>query len=71
MAESEPDYEKHREAGEIHHEVMEATVERVEVGASQLEVAEFAEEKIYEMGAEPAFPVNISIDEEAAPATPK
>lgn len=63
-------YEKHREAGRILAEVRDATAERVEVGASHLEVAEWAENKIRELGGEPAFPVNISIDHEAAHATP-
>ncbi len=75
MAESEVDleseqYEKHREAGEILAQVREETAERVEVGVSHLEVAEYAEDRIRELGAKPAFPVNISIDEEAAHATP-
>ncbi len=75
MAESEVDlesvqYEKHREAGEILAQVREETAERVEVGASHLEVAEYAEDRIRELGGKPAFPVNISIDEEAAHATP-
>jgi methionyl aminopeptidase len=63
-------YEKHREAGEILQTVRAETVERIEVGASHLEVAEFAEGRIRELGGEPAFPLNISIDEEAAHATP-
>jgi len=63
-------YEKHREAGEILAQVREEVTERVEVGASHLEVAEWAEGRIRELGGEPAFPVNISIDEEAAHATP-
>ncbi|WP_135535665.1 MULTISPECIES: type II methionyl aminopeptidase [Halostella] len=75
MAENDVDldaekYEKHREAGEILAQVRAETAERVEVGASHLEVAEFAEERIRELGGEPAFPVNISVDEEAAHATP-
>ncbi|MFU8866659.1 type II methionyl aminopeptidase [Natronococcus sp.] len=75
MAESEVDfdsekYEKLREAGEILSQVRAETADRVEVGASHLEVAEYAEDRIREMGAKPAFPVNISIDEEAAHATP-
>ena len=75
MAESEVDlesekYEKHREAGEILAQVREETAERVEVGASHLEIAEYAEDRIRELGGKPAFPVNISIDEEAAHATP-
>ncbi|MFC4248679.1 type II methionyl aminopeptidase [Natribaculum luteum] len=75
MAETEVDleseqYEKHREAGRILSQVREEAAERVEVGTTHLEVAEFAEERIRELGGKPAFPVNISIDEEAAHATP-
>ncbi|QSG11888.1 Methionine aminopeptidase [Halapricum desulfuricans] len=64
-------YEKCREAGEILAEVRDEAAEKVEVGVSHLEVAEWAEQRIRELGGEPAFPVNISIDEEAAHATPK
>lgn len=63
-------YEKHREAGRILAQVREEAADRVEVGTSHLEVAEYAEDRIRELGGEPAFPVNISIDEEAAHATP-
>ncbi|WP_458188020.1 type II methionyl aminopeptidase [Haladaptatus sp. NG-WS-4] len=63
-------YEKHREAGEILAQVRKETADRVEVGVSHLEIAEFAEDRIRELGGKPAFPVNISIDEEAAHATP-
>jgi len=63
-------YENHREAGEILAQVRGEVTDRVEVGASHLDVAELAEERIRELGGEPAFPVNISIDEEAAHATP-
>jgi methionyl aminopeptidase len=63
-------YEKHREAGAILAQVRDEAAERVEVGASHLELAEWAEERIRDLGGEPAFPVNISIDEEAAHATP-
>ncbi|MCU4740812.1 type II methionyl aminopeptidase [Halobacteria archaeon AArc-m2/3/4] len=63
-------YEKHREAGRILSQVREETADRVEVGASHLEIAEYAEDRIRELGGKPAFPVNISIDEEAAHATP-
>jgi methionyl aminopeptidase len=63
-------YEKHREAGEILGQVREETAERVDVGERHLDVVEWAEERIRELGGEPAFPVNISIDEEAAHATP-
>ncbi|QGN06424.1 type II methionyl aminopeptidase [Halorhabdus sp. CBA1104] len=63
-------YEKHREAGKILAEVRDEAAERVEVGVSHLEVAQWAEDRIRELGGEPAFPVNISVDEEAAHATP-
>jgi len=63
-------YEKYVEAGEILTTVMEEAADRVEVGATHLEVADFAEERIRELGGKPAFPVNISIDEEASHAAP-
>ena len=63
-------YAKHREAGEILGQVLAEATERVEVGASLLDVAEFAEERTRELGGEPAFPCNISVDEEASHATP-
>jgi methionyl aminopeptidase len=63
-------YEKHREAGEILAQVRGEAADMVDVGVSHLEVAEFAEDRIRELGGKPAFPVNISIDEEAAHATP-
>ncbi|RKS83909.1 methionine aminopeptidase type II [Haloarcula quadrata] len=64
-------YEKCREAGEILAQVRDEAAERVEEGVSHLEVAQWAEDKIRELGGKPAFPVNISIDEEAAHATPE
>jgi methionyl aminopeptidase len=75
MAESDVDldaekYEKHREAGRILAEVRDEAAGMVEVGRSHLEVAEWAEDEIRDRGAKPAFPVNISVDEEAAHATP-
>ncbi|WP_276261164.1 type II methionyl aminopeptidase [Haloglomus litoreum] len=63
-------YEKHREAGKILAQVRDEAAEKVEVGGSHLEIAEWAEDRIRDLGGEPAFPVNISIDEEAAHATP-
>lgn len=66
----ESNLEKNREAGEILSEVREEAAKRVEVGTPLLEVAEFAEDLIREKGGKPAFPVNISVNEEAAHATP-
>ncbi|MFB6218313.1 MAG: type II methionyl aminopeptidase [Halobacteriaceae archaeon] len=62
--------ERYREAGDILTTVMAEAADRIEVGASLLEVAEFAERRIREEGGAPAFPVNISVDEEASHATP-
>jgi methionyl aminopeptidase len=67
---SDEEHEKCREAGEILAQVRDEAAERVEVGVSHLEIAQWAEERTRELGGEPAFPVNISIDEEAAHATP-
>lgn len=63
-------FEKYREAGAILRETMDAAAERVEPGTTHLSVAEFAESEIRSAGAEPAFPANISIDEEASHASP-
>jgi methionyl aminopeptidase len=64
------EYENCREAGRILARVRDEAASHVEVGASHLELAEWAEQRIRELGGRPAFPVNISIDEEAAHATP-
>ncbi len=63
--------EKYREAGDVLTTVMGETREMVEPGASHLEVAEYAEERIRELGDGLAFPVNISVNEEASHATPE
>lgn len=67
---SEETVETYREAGEVLVDVLTAAADRIEPGVTQLSVAEFAEERIRELGAEPAFPVNISVDEEASHASP-
>jgi methionyl aminopeptidase len=59
-------YEKHREAGEILAQVRNEAAERVEVGTGYLELTEWVEDRIAELGGKPGFPVNISVDEEAA-----
>ena len=59
-------YENCREAGEILAQVRDEAAERVEVGTGYLEVSEWAEDRIRELGGEPAFPVNVSVNEEAA-----
>jgi methionyl aminopeptidase len=59
-------YEKAREAGEILAQVREEAADRLEVGMGYLEISEWAEDRIRELGGEPAFPVNVSVDHEAA-----
>jgi len=62
--------ENYREAGEILTTVMTETRELIEPGVTHLEVAEYAEERVHELGDGLAFPVNISVDAEASHATP-
>ena len=62
--------EKYRKAGKILSQVRGEAVKKVAVGESLLSVAEFTENLIREKGGEPAFPVNISRNDEAAHATP-
>ena len=62
--------EKYREAGKILKVVRDEAVEMVRVGNSLLKVAEFVENRTTELGGGPAFPCNISRNEEAAHATP-
>jgi methionyl aminopeptidase len=65
-------YEKHRAAGRILAQVRDEAAERTEVGTNYLELSEWTESRIVELGeeqgvpAKPAFPVNISVNEEAA-----
>lgn len=63
--------EKYREAGRILKIVRDEAVEMVRVGNTLLQVAEFVENKTIELGGRPAFPCNISRNQEAAHATPK
>ncbi|MFC6834933.1 type II methionyl aminopeptidase [Halomarina ordinaria] len=59
-------YENHREAGRILAQVRDEAAERTEVGSGYLELSEWIEDRIRELGGAPAFPVNISVDHEAA-----
>lgn len=63
--------EKYREAGRILGIVRTEAADMVRVGNSLFEVAEFVEKKTIELGGKPAFPCNISRNQEAAHATPK
>jgi len=70
MSENEEIFEKYRLAGRILSEVRSEAAKMVTVGESLLKVAEFTENLIREKGGEPAFPVNISRNDEAAHSTP-
>jgi methionyl aminopeptidase len=62
--------DKYRKAGKILAEIRGEAIAKVKEGVLLLEVAEFVEKSIRERRGEPAFPCNISLNEEAAHATP-
>ncbi len=62
--------EKYRKAGRICAEVKKEILPKMKPGMLVLELAESIENKIRKKGGEPAFPVNISINEVAAHYTP-
>ncbi len=71
MAElSSEEIRKYIKAGEIAARVRELAIKHVKPGMRILNIAEFIESKIREFGGKPAFPCNISINEEAAHRTP-
>ena len=63
--------DKYREAGRILKTVRAEAVDMIKIGNSLLEVANFVETRTIELGGKPAFPCNISRNQEAAHATPK
>jgi len=63
--------EKYRRAGRIASSVRKYGASMLKPGAKLLDVAETIERKIRELGGEPAFPVNISINRVAAHFSPK
>ncbi len=64
-------FEKTIKAGKILKKVVEEAVEMIKPDVKLLEVAEFVEKRIIELGAKPAFPCNISINSDAAHFTPR
>jgi len=62
--------EKWREAGRIASQVMDYAKKIVKPDMLLLELAEKIDSKIIELGGNPAFPVNLSINEIAAHSTP-
>jgi methionyl aminopeptidase len=64
-------YENYLEAGKIAAVIRKKALSRVIEGVPLLEVAEYAETSTYDMGAKPAFPCNISVNEVASHYTPE
>ncbi|MEE9406221.1 MAG: type II methionyl aminopeptidase [Candidatus Aenigmarchaeota archaeon] len=62
--------EKYRKAGKIGAEIREDARKMMKPGLSILELANFVEDSIRKKGGNPAFPVNISLNEAAAHYTP-
>ncbi len=62
--------EKYKKAKQVSDEVKELARDLVKDGVKILEIAEKVEKRIKELGAKPAFPLNISINEIAAHYTP-
>jgi len=58
------------QAGKIASQVKEYAKSIIKPGIKLLEIAEKIEQQIFDLGAEPAFPVNLSINEVAAHYTP-
>ncbi len=63
--------EKTLKAGEILKKVKKELPSIVKPGKKLLEIAEYVENRIVELGGKPAFPCNISINSDAAHFTPK
>ena len=64
-------YECYLEAGKIAAKVRRVALPRIKEDIPLLEIAEFVEESIQELGAKPAFPCNISINQIASHYTPQ
>ena len=58
--------DKYKEAGRIAASVREHSRQLVKPGARLIDIAEMIEKRIMDSGAEPAFPVNISLNDAAA-----
>lgn len=70
MSMGEEEIETLMRLGEAHSSVLEDMLQRVREGVRLLDIAEESESRIREMGYEPAFPTNISLNQTAAHYTP-
>jgi len=67
---SREEIEKFRKAGKIAADIKEKVKPKIKEGVKLLDIAEFIEGEIKKAGANPSFPVNISINDVAAHYTP-
>ncbi len=63
-------FEEYLKAGEIAYKVKKSVEKYVKPNIKLLEIADYVEKQIKNLGGEPAFPVNISVNEVAAHRTP-
>jgi len=57
---------KYLRAGKIAAQVRDEVIDLVEEGARLIDICEWVEKRIRKLGAQPAFPCNISVNEVAA-----
>jgi len=67
---SQEQIEKYKQAGEIAKQIKSYAKTIIKPQSSLKEIAEKIENKIIELGGKPAFPTNLSINEQAAHVTP-
>lgn len=70
MTFTDDEIENIKKAGEIHKEIVGYAKGLIKPGVRLLEIAEKIDARVLELGARLAFPVNLSVDEVAAHATP-
>jgi methionyl aminopeptidase len=59
-------FEKYRDAGVLAAKILRSSAQEIRIGASYLDLVESIEEQVREEGAELAFPLNLSLNEDAA-----
>jgi len=59
-------FEKYRDAGILAAKILRSSSLRIRIGASYLDLVESIEQQVKEEGAELAFPLNLSLNEDAA-----
>jgi methionyl aminopeptidase len=59
-------FDKYRDAGEIAAKILRRSAREIRIGGSYLDLVESIEVAVKEEGAELAFPLNLSLNEDAA-----